>query len=187
MFGCVLPCQLQGASLAFLARRGQRRLRSRDAADKSVVKDNPAALKLPPPPNVCAAPLGHDADAAWLRKFTAWQTGFCGLGGGASVSGRSGCGRTAASGASSLALFLQLKTPTAAFRLLAAAEAHSPRPLSPTVSAMFVSAAEGLHGAVVAEATSAWHAAVCPASGHSDAGVSLVGKRGAPSLSLIHI
>lgn len=167
-----------------MARRGQRRLRARDAADTSVAKDTPAALKLPPPPpNVCAAPLGHVADAAWLRKCAAWQTGFCGLGGGASVSGGSGGGsggRAAASGASSLALFLQLKTPTAAFRLLAAAEARSPRPLSPTVSTMFVSAAEGLHGALIAEATAAWDAAVCPASGRSDGTIGLVGRRGTP-------
>lgn len=136
---------------------------------------------------MCAAPLGHDADAAWLRKCTAWQTGFCGLGGGASVSrgDGGGGGRKAASGTSSLALFLHLKTPTAAFRLLAAAEASSPRPLSPTVSAMFVSAAEGLHGALVAEATAAWRAAVCPASGRSDGSIGLVGKRGAPVCSSI--
>lgn len=84
-------------------------------------------------------------------------------------------------GASSLALFLRLKTPTAAFRLLAAAEARLQRPLSPTVSTMFVSAAEGLHGALVAEATAAWHAAVCPASNGSDSVVGLGGRRGAPA------
>lgn len=132
---------------------------------------------------MCTAPLGHDADAAWLRKCAAWQIGFCGLGGDASVSGGGGGARTVASGASSLALFLQLKTPTAAFRLLAAAEARSPRPLSPTVSAMFVSAAEGLHGALVAEATAAWHAAVWPASSRGEVATGLVGRRGAPPCS----
>ena len=48
---------------------------------------------------------------------------------------------------------------------------------------MFVSAAEGLHGALIAEATAAWDAAVCPASGRSDGATGLVGRRGTPPCS----
>lgn len=62
---------------------------------------------------------------------------------------------------SPLALSLRLRTPTEAFRLLVASESRARRPLSLTVSAAFVSAAEGLHGALAAESAAAWRAAVC--------------------------
>lgn len=68
-------------------------------------------------------------------------------------------------GAAPLALFLRVRTHAESFRLLAEAEATIPHPRSATASAALVAAAQGLHGALMVEASVAWRAAVCTASG----------------------
>ena len=171
---------LQCASLAFLAQQCRRRLRSHAAADDPDEEgeggDIPAFRKPPPPENPFSLGFeGSDSKAdskadqdGWQRKFSAWRDGFCGT-------DRGGAAETAS--APPLALCLRLRTPTEAFRLLSAAAERSPRPLSARVCSVFVSAAEGLHGALTAEAADAWRAAVCADTG--DAGAGRAGRTGA--------
>ena len=165
----VLPEPQQCASLAFLAQQCRRRLRSEVSSD-----DPRAAGDIPfstlHKPSTTTNPFafggpGNDANAeigpnSWQRKLIAWRNGFCASGAGESGSAKTA--RVSLPPPAPLALFLRLRTPTEAFRLLAAAEECSPRPLSATVSATFVSAAEGLHGALSMEAAAAWRHAVCP-------------------------
>lgn len=169
----LLLTPLQHASLAFLAQQCQRRLRSHVAADDpGEGSENIPAFRKPSSPENPFEFGGSNPDAEleqgrWQRKLAAWREGFCGV-------GRDGAAATAP--ASPLALFLRLRTPTEAFRLLSAAAGRSPRPLSARMSSVFVSAAEGLHGALTAEAADAWRAAVCPqdhGDGDGDDGVGL--------------
>lgn len=124
----------------------------------------PASRKPPVPTNPFSAWQPEDdatvnvEQECWQHKIAAWRNGFCGLG---------------RHGASPLALFLRLRTPTEAFRRLAAAEECAPRPFSAAVSTMFESAAEGLHSALTAEAATAWHSAVC-----SEDGLAAIGLAG---------
>lgn len=153
-----------------LAQHCRRRLRSKDAADQSV-RENAAALRRLRSLNPFADSSGNDfnGDAALQDysqdKLTAWQIGFCGLGGNnSSIRDR----RTSAIPMSSLGLFLRLRSSKEAFYLLAAADARLQRPLPAQITATFISAAEGLHGALEAESTAAWRAAVCGAGDVSD-------------------
>lgn len=147
----------QVPSLAFLAQQCRRRLRSQLAVDEHVTDNNdiPDSRKTQSSNNPFAAWPISDADQNGEGdrlglKLDAWRHGFCGVAGG--VSGKPI--------GSPLALLLRLRTPTSAFRLLAAAERRSPRPLSATISVTFISAAEGLYGALATEATAAWRAVV---------------------------
>lgn len=163
---------LQCASLSLLAQQCRRRLRSHAAADDPEEPGDIPAFRKPPSPENPFLLGGSNTNAkleqdGWQRKFAAWRVGFCGTGRG---------GAAEAASASPLALFLRLRTSTEAFRLLSAAAERSPRPLSARVSSAFVSAAEGLHGALTAEAAEAWRAAVFPDSGDAGAGVCLAGR-----------
>ncbi|CAN0150526.1 unnamed protein product [Scytosiphon promiscuus] len=149
------PPDAQVTNLAFLARQCQRRLRSRLVADERVTDDTRNSKRAQPSSNPFATwpPLDTDPNGkinSWELKLDAWRHGFCGLVG-------SGSRKTIAS---PLGLLLRLRTSTEAFRLLAEAVGCCPRPLSAAISATLVSAAEGLHGALAAEAIAAWRAAV---------------------------
>lgn len=163
----VVLSPIQGASLAFLAQQCRRRLRSPVPADGAMATGFPASRKPPVPSNPFSAwqPEGDSTknveQECWQHKVAAWRNGFCGLG---------------RYGASPLALFLRLRTPAEAFRRLAAAEGCATRPFSTAVSTMFESAAEGLHGALTAEAATAWHSAVCSEGGL--AAIGLAGRAG---------
>ncbi|CAM9954653.1 unnamed protein product [Ectocarpus sp. 12 AP-2014] len=147
------PLATKGATLAFLAHQCQRRLRSPGAADEPIANGIPALCKPPSPTTPLSAwpggnhNLGQDC---WPRKFAAWRNGFCGLGG----------NKATEYTPSPLALFLRLRSPTEAVRLLYVAEECSERPHPAKVSAMFLSAAEGLHNALTFEVSAAWRAAV---------------------------
>lgn len=141
----------------------------------------------PAPPSPCEDLKGHGTNhddflESWHRKCMAWQEGFCQLGEGALAG--NGIGGNAH--VPPLAIFLQLKTTTEAFRDLAVAEARVPHPRSATVLAAFLAAAEGLHGALTAEALSSWRAAVYGGNlgpcGESDI-VEKIQENGSPSVS----
>lgn len=158
----------------FLAQQCQRRLRSEVPADGAIATGVPASRKPSVPTNQFSSwTAGDDAtkkveQVCWEHKISAWRNGFCGL-------GQHGAKKMTLT--SPLALFLRLRTPTDAFRRLAAAEECAPRPFSAAVSTMFESAAEGLHGALTAEAATAWYAAVCSEGDH--AGTGLAGRTNA--------
>ncbi len=189
------PPHPQCASLAFLAQQCRRRLRSQVSADDPRgAGDAPISISTVRKPSPTTfnpfGGLGNDAgngaeidgSDSWQRKLTAWRHGFCAPGGGEGGAAKAKTTRAAASSLPSssssssssppapLALFLRLRTPTEAFHLLAKAEECSPRPLSATVSAAFVSAAEGLYGALSMEAAAAWRDAVCPHPGAGGGG-----------------
>ncbi|CAM9176689.1 unnamed protein product [Ectocarpus fasciculatus] len=135
------PRATKGANLAFLAQQCQRRLRSLGACDEPIANGIPAFCKpLPPTTPLSAWPEGDNnlGQDCWPRKVAAWRNGFCGLGG-------SGASENTPS---PLALFLRLRSPTEAVRLLSLAEERSDRPHPAKASAMFLSAAEGLHNAL---------------------------------------
>eukprot|EP00752_Nemacystus_decipiens_P011911 g10562.t1 len=171
------PPANQGPSLSFIALQCRRRLRPHAAADDPDDQggDVPASRTPPPPENPFSLGLEGTAASAepgqegWQRKFAAWRDGFCGTDRG---------GATRAASAPPLALFLRLRTPTEAFRLLSAAAERSLSARASSLS-VFVAAAEGLHGALTAEAADAWRGAVCP--DHADAGVGLAGRADALS------
>lgn len=137
--------------------------------------DKPDGFLQPPPLATSQRPfasvLGNDLGSdqltdSWVAKCGGWRQGFCRLGG----------GNAATSGSPALALFLRLRTPTEAFRFLAAAEARAPRPRLVAVSAAFLAAGEGLHGALTTEAGACWRAAVQSAETRNHHGGVTVGK-----------
>lgn len=145
---------MQGVSLTFLARQCRRqRLRSPAAADEAFAAEV-LALSEPPREEVLGEQAKQDS---WQLKCTAWRRGFCGLGGWGTGGGTEGASTHSAS--LSLALFLRLRSSTETFCLLTAAEGRARRPMSPGTSAIFVSAAEGLYGALIAESDASWRAA----------------------------
>lgn len=158
---CRLCFHQERSSLAFLSWQSAQRLRADGAVDERTLDENVAVFPPSPPSSqhTFTSAIGSDASSVqwqdtWQSKWTAWRKGVCGVGG----------GNAGTSSAPPLALVLRLRTPTEAFRLLSAAEERAPCPRLKTVSAAFLAAAEGLHGALMAEVAACWRAAVCSGS-----------------------